>query len=874
MLHDVKLKSALHDHIPKLALEGQGSYKGQPVTLDVKAGPAEGGEPTQGYQIDARIDAGTTRISAVGATDHPRDLKGLHVQLDVKSADPTDLLRQLGFKVPELPGLQAKGQLMRNGDAWRLDDLDAKVGDSDLSGSLAVDFSGERPLLSADLRSDRLRAADLMPGKGAVPAAEKVREAVPPTGISLEKLPDVDADLKFEGQSVQVPELTLQPLKFSVKLRDRVAIGDLTGRGTFRKYQPVSFEVHAGEEQSLKNPQARYPIEVALHEGDTKASLKGTVDHPLDYTGLVADLAVQGPNLQALGKLLGMPLPETPPYRLAGKVTHQPDHERWNLVAIDGKFGDSDLEGDVSLELSGERPTVVADLKSKRLDLDDLGVLVGAPPDTGPGETASPAERQQAAAAKANPRALPDKPLHIPNLDAVNARVSFTGETVQAKKVPIEKMSLHLTLEDGKVRIEPLRLEVASGQLEAKADLGSHDQILDGNIDLSLKQIKLDQLLSRFGIKLAGVKVEKEGAGTFGGGAELKAHGKSVHELAASADGEMVVIMDGGQINALMIEAMGLDVGEILGLLATEPKEGAKTTVPIECFVARFGVQQGVMHSQALVLDTTDSTITGKGEIDLGKETLGLELVAHPKDASVLTASTPIRIEGTLKHPKVSAVSKELAEKSLAALALGVVLPVIGAVLPFIETGETKGSNCGQLIADAKAAVPAAAKEFLQVKAGRAPGTPAAPFEVVARPALVYVSGVAASTLPRAGGGNRHDVAASSAHDEPGPGFDHGRSGRAIDPRVRGRVARRRGEDERSDGGREAGRSRPAAQPRGRRLPPELDHLRAWDRHGPAAPEGRGELRADRPAGRVRLPPGPDVFAQPLVRRSGDRQPA
>jgi AsmA family protein len=712
-LHDVEIKTDLHDQVPKLALDGQGTYKGQPVTLDVKAGPAQPGQPAQGYQVDADIEAGKTRITATGATDHPKDLKGLHVQLAVESPDPTDLLRQLGFKVPELPGLQAKGELTRNGDAWRLADLDAKVGESDLSGSLAVDFSGARPLLTADLRSDRLAAKDLMPGKGALPASTE-RPVVPPAGISLKGLPDVDADVKFQGEHVQVPQLVLQQLKLDLKLRNRVAIGDVTGEGTFREYKPIAFEIHAGDDQSLDHPQARYPLDVALHAGATKAGLKGSVDHPLNYTGLDADLALQGQDLEALGKVLGLPLPSTPPYRLAGKITHQPDHERWNLVAIDGKVADSDLEGDVSLELSGERPTIVADLKSKRLDLDDLGVLVGAPPATGPGETASPAERQQAEAAKASPRILPDKPLSIPSLDAVDARVSFTGETVQAKKVPIQNLSLKLTLENGKLRLEPLRLELAGGQLEAKTDLESRDQVLAGNIDLTLKQIKLNELLSRVGIKLAKVKIEKEGAGTFGGGAELKTHGESIHDLAANANGEVVIIMDGGQINALIIEAMGLDVGEILGLLVTEPKEGAATTVPIECFVGRFGVHDGVMTSQALVLDTTDSTITGKGDIDLGKESVNLELLAHPKDASVLTANTPVRIEGTLKHPKVDVVSKELGEKSLAALALGVVLPVIGAVLPFVELGETKGSNCGQLLADAKAAMPPAAKDSAQ----------------------------------------------------------------------------------------------------------------------------------------------------------------
>jgi hypothetical protein len=48
-------------------------------------------------------------------------------------------------------------------------------------------------------------------------------------------------------------------------------------------------------------------------------------------------------------------------------------------------------------------------------------------------------------------------------------------------------------------------------------------------------------------------------------------------------------------------------------------------------------------------------------------------------------------------------VSKELEEKGLAALALGVVFPVIGAILPFIETGETRGGvTCAALMKEAK----------------------------------------------------------------------------------------------------------------------------------------------------------------------------
>ena len=172
--------------------------------------------------------------------------------------------------------------------------------------------------------------------------------------------------------------------------------------------------------------------------------------------------------------------------------------------------------------------------------------------------------------------------------------------------------------------------------------------------------------------------------------------------MAAAADGELAVIMGGGQINALIIEALGLDVGEILAVLAAGGEEKESGMVPVQCLVSRFEVQDGVMTTRALVLETSDSTVTGSGTIDLGQETLDLTLLAHPKDASVLSASTPVAIKGTFRDPQIDVVSEELAEKGLAALALGVVLPVIGAILPFIETGEAEGVNCAALMKAAR----------------------------------------------------------------------------------------------------------------------------------------------------------------------------
>ena len=239
---------------------------------------------------------------------------------------------------------------------------------------------------------------------------------------------------------------------------------------------------------------------------------------------------------------------------------------------------------------------------------------------------------------------------------------------------------------------------------KAAIGLSAPSGVLNGDLDLTLRKVRLNKLLAAFKVDVGAIEMEKEGVGTFGGQAKLTIEGNSIRDMAAAADGELAVIMDGGQINALIIEALGLDLGEVLAVLAAGAEEKEAGMVPVQCLVSRFEVQDGVMMTRALVLETSDSTVTGSGTVDLGHEILDITLLAHPKDASVLAASTPVAIKGTFRDPQIDVVSEELAEKGLAALALGVVLPVIGAILPFIETGEAEGVNCAALINEARAA--------------------------------------------------------------------------------------------------------------------------------------------------------------------------
>ena len=265
-LQDVSLQAGLHDRLPTLALSGNGTYQDQPIVLDVKAGPAEGEQQAQvPYRIDARIEAGQTRITASGGIQQPERLQGVQVEFEARSADATELLRQLGLPAPALPQLQVEGELIRDGQVWQLNEAHAQVGESELSGHFSADLSQARPFVSADLTSSRLRMADFVPvseggaegtpeGGAAAPSVPLIKDG----DINLEALPAIDADLELAADNVEVPEFLFDRLQVDLRLRDRVAVIDASGAGKFRD-QPLSFEIHAGTDDSLEDPDALLP---------------------------------------------------------------------------------------------------------------------------------------------------------------------------------------------------------------------------------------------------------------------------------------------------------------------------------------------------------------------------------------------------------------------------------------------------------------------------------------------------------------------------------------------------------------------------------------------------------------------------------------
>jgi uncharacterized protein involved in outer membrane biogenesis len=445
------------------------------------------------------------------------------------------------------------------------------------------------------------------------------------------------------------------------------------------RYRDGDFELSARVDSplALRDRDRPYHIDARARAGATHAHARGDLT-ALQLEDIEVFFTLSGPNLAELHKLLGLVLPETPPYALSGQLGHQ--GKVWNYRNFSGTVGDSDLGGDISVDAGRERLFLRGVLVSRQLDLDDLGGFVGAGPSAGKGETASLRQRREAVRRKENPRVLPYRPYNLAKLRSMDADVSLRAQHISAQPLPIEAMNVHLLLEDGLLRLDPLQLQVAGGTLKGSVRLDARRDPIESALDLHARSLELPKLMP-------GMKAQN--VGRVGGYVKLSGKGDSVANMLGSANGEAGLVMGRGQLSNLLLELAGLDIAESLEFLVASDR-----TVPVRCAYADVEAQNGVFTARALALDTTDTVVFGEGSANLRDETLALRLKPQPKDVSPLTVRSPLRIGGTLKHPKVRPELGPLALRALAAAALYALAPP-AALLALIETGPGKDTDCG-----------------------------------------------------------------------------------------------------------------------------------------------------------------------------------
>jgi AsmA protein len=455
------------------------------------------------------------------------------------------------------------------------------------------------------------------------------------------------------------------------------------------KGMPLKAHGKGGPVLGLRDDATPYPLQTEITVGHTALKAAGSITSLLKFSAVDMRLAVRGDSLAQLFPLLGIAFPETRAYATEGHLLHQAN--TWSYKEFSGRIGGSDIAGTLSVDTGGKRPAMKADLVSKVLDIADLGPLIGA--QTGSVDAARQAAppSQSAAPTPVLARVLPDMPFKTDRWDSVDAEVTLKAKTFRhARELPLEDLAAHLSLRDSVLTLDPLDFGVAGGQLNAVISLDGRSDPILAHARIKARKIQLAKVFPTAALGTNSI-------GQINGDFDLAGKGNSVRRMLANSSGKVDLVVAGGKISKLMMEKAGLHLWEILEL-----KMAGDRLVTLRCAVAGFDVKQGNMQANALIFDTEVTTIVGTGSIDLGDEKLDLTLNQKTKYTSPVALRSPIYVRGSFAKPAVEVDKGRVAARALGALALGLVNPLL-TLIPLIDAGPGKDSDCGQLVREAKA---------------------------------------------------------------------------------------------------------------------------------------------------------------------------
>jgi AsmA family protein len=394
------------------------------------------------------------------------------------------------------------------------------------------------------------------------------------------------------------------------------AKGQLNGR-------PVSFEL-LGDPLRGASRDKPYGFTVSERSSGSHFSAKGALSTAFDLLNMEASFEADGADLRDIYYLMGTHLIDTGAYHLSGNFARHGDTSSYSDLAV--AFGQSDIHGRVSIRLRKGLMSMDADLTSQSLRLADLGARAA-------GRDPQPQSARPLLLSTATPDARALRPM--------TATVRFRARRVAAGRVTFNDVAGSMTVDRGVLAVNPLSADVLDGKMNAQLKIDARKDIPAISLGVQITDLQLGQYV-RNGTAPPAIE------GPLGLRLELTGHGRSVHEFAASAEGNIKATLPGGTVRDSLAELTGVDLRGLGLLLAANKKE-----VPVRCGVASLEAHAGTLTAMSLLLDTDPVLIAGEGAAHLDTEALDFVLRGHPKSTRFLKLRSSIVIRGTLAHPSV-----------------------------------------------------------------------------------------------------------------------------------------------------------------------------------------------------------------------------
>jgi len=499
----------------------------------------------------------------------------------------------------------------------------------------------------------------------------------------------VDATVRLLGEPIAFSDLTEKDSPAQQAVGNKKVANYVFGWQAEGKYQGQAFDGEGllGGLEALRRRDAPYPIQATVEAGATQVSVNGTLVDPLAPKKIDMDLRFAGQNLGDLYNIIGVTLPDTPPYSTQGHLTANLDTQKalsFRYRNFDGQIGDSDIHGDLTYQMGEPRPVLKGEVVSQQLRFADLAPLIGADSNTEKtdrGETSRQPED----------KLLPVEEFDTAQWKTMDADVKFTAKRIErGNSLPLDDIYTHVTLDDGEILLDPLRFGVAGGNLNTTLRLDGSQNPMQSRVDMHIRHIRLSRLFPD-------VELMQNSRGELNGDATLSGTGNSVASILGTSNGDLQMLVNDGLISQNLMELAGLNVGNYLvGKLFGDEQ------VEINCVAANLNVTDGLAKTRFFLIDTENALVKIDGTVNFANEALDLTIEPESKGARVFTLRSPLYVKGTFKNPAPGVDTGSLLARGAIGAFLGTVATPAAALLALVSPSADDTTPCNNFLSQIK----------------------------------------------------------------------------------------------------------------------------------------------------------------------------
>jgi uncharacterized protein involved in outer membrane biogenesis len=259
----------------------------------------------------------------------------------------------------------------------------------------------------------------------------------------------------------------------------------------------------------------------------------------------------------------------------------------------------------------------------------------------------------------------PPKPLLSPEvLRRLDARLAVRADRVVSGPDQLGRGRLEARLEQGRFVLKPLHVEVPGGSFDAELHYAPRGERADIALGVRIERFDYGVLLRR-----AAPDVDMKGDLSL----DLAVRGSPPRfdHLLRVASGHLDLALRPVELEAGIVDLWAVNV-----LAAVLPTLDRSEKSTVNCVVARFDLEEGVMTDRAIVVDTSRMRVSGDGRVDFREEELEFVLAPKAKRPEFFSLATPVRVEGRFEDFGAGVAPEDLVATVIRFVTSVVVVPL------------------------------------------------------------------------------------------------------------------------------------------------------------------------------------------------------